>query len=131
MKLRIPLLLILLTLLLTPPSFAQTPPESPNRPSSGYGIEPGTLYPGSAVQEILAAAEAEIDAAAREAYDEGYKAAVLRYMPEIAANKAVEAALRSELEAERKKGRLFKPLLYIAGGLLFAGGFGLHALLSR
>jgi hypothetical protein len=131
MKSRILLPTILLTLLLTQTGFTQTPPESLNAPSSDYGIEPEGLYPGSAILEILTAAEDEIDAAVTEAYAEGYKAATLRYAPDLAASKAMEAALRAELETERRKNRMFKPALFIIGGLSFAGGFGIHALISK
>ena len=131
MKLKIPLLAILLTLLLTPGSFAQTPPESQDRQNNGYGIESEALYPGSVILEILATAEEEIDAAVREAYAEGYKSAMLRYAPDLAASETMEAALRKELERERRKNRMFKPALCIIGGLFFAGGFGIHALISR
>jgi hypothetical protein len=75
--------------------------------------------------------EEEIDTAVQEAYAEGYKAAMLRYAPDIAAYKKTEAALRTELEAERKKNRTFRPALYVIGGLLFAGGFGIHAMFSK
>ena len=81
--------------------------------------------------EILEAVEEEIDAAVSEAYAEGYKAAMLRYAPDLAAYKTIEAALKLELETARKKNRMSKPLLYIIGGLSFAGGFGIHALISR
>jgi len=108
-------LAILLMLLLTRISYAQTPPESPDEQSSGYGIEPEQFYPGSLVLELLKAAEAEIDAVVREAYAEGYKAASLRFMPEITSlNITVEA-----LKIDRRKNW---QNMFFAGGLSFLGG---------
>ena len=96
---------------------AQTPPESPDGQSGGYGIEPEKLYPGTMVLEILAAAEAEIDAAVEEAYSEGYKAASLRFAPEI-------ELLKTQAEAARKQ-----KTVSIKDRLLFGfGGFALGAL---
>jgi hypothetical protein len=123
MKLKTLLPLILLTLLLTPASFAQTSPESPERSVNAYGIEPEESYQGGVVLELMEAAEAEIDAAVNEAYAEGYKAAVLRYAPEAAMYKALSANMEATLEAERKKNRFFWPALGASAGLSFAAGF--------
>jgi hypothetical protein len=69
------------------------------------------------VLEILAAAEAEIDTAVEEAYAEGYKAAALRFAPEI-------ESLKVQMEAAQSK----KPVS-IKDRLLFGfGGFALGAL---
>jgi hypothetical protein len=69
------------------------------------------------VLEILAAAEAEIDAAAEESYAEGYKAASLRFVPEIELLKAQAEAAQS------------KQAVSIKDRLLFGfGGFALGAL---
>ncbi|MDR1286792.1 MAG: hypothetical protein LBK08_04205 [Treponema sp.] len=131
MKSKILPLLILLPLILTPASYAQTPPELPGGQNSGYGIEPGTLYPGSAVLEILAAAENEIDAAVEEAYAEGYKAASLRYAPDTAYYAALSEGIKRELAFEKKKTKWFWPSLFIAGGFSFFGGFLTNALVAR
>jgi hypothetical protein len=131
MKSKILQLLILLLLILPPASYAQTPPESPGGQSSGYGIEPEKLYPGSTVLEILAAAEAEIDAAVEEAYAEGYKAATLRYAPDTAYYVSLSESIKQDLEAERKKTQRFWPSLFVTGGLSFLGGFLAHVLIAR
>jgi hypothetical protein len=95
MKLKLPPLLILWLLIRPPMSYTQTPPELPDGQSSGYGIESEKLYPGTMILDLLAAAEAEIDAAVDEAYAEGYKAASLRFAPEIERLKAHLNALPS------------------------------------
>jgi hypothetical protein len=119
--------LILLTLLLTQTGFAQTPPESPDARNSAYGIEPGRLYPGSLVLELMEAAEAEIENAVHEAYAEGYKAAMLQYAPDAAAYRAAAETTRAELEAERKRSRFFWP----SAGVSFILGFLSHSLIGR
>jgi hypothetical protein len=117
MKLKTLLPLILWLAILPWTGYAQTPPESPDGQGGGYGIEPETLYPGTMVLEILAAAETEIDAAAEEAYEEGYKAASLRFVPEI-------ESLKVRIETAGKQ----KPVS-IKDRLLFGfGGFALGAL---
>jgi len=84
------------------------------------------------VLEILTAAEEEIEAAVREAYAEGYKAAMLQYAPELAVSKSIENSLMRELEIERKKNVTPQPLIYaVIGGLFFAFGIGIHALISK
>jgi hypothetical protein len=117
----------LLLPLLTPNSYAQTPPESRNVQNSAYGIELERLYPGALVLELMEAAEAEIEAAVNEAYAEGYKAAMLRYAPAYEALKMTADTLRAELQTERRKNRFFMPV----AGLSFAGGFLLHFWISR
>jgi formate dehydrogenase maturation protein FdhE len=90
-------------------------------------IKPEQSYPGTAVLELVKAAEEEIEAAVNEAYAEGYKAAMLRYAPEIAALRIKESALQTELERERQKNRFFWPVT--AGS--FVSGFLIHSLLPR
>lgn len=131
MKSRIPLPLILLLLILTPVSYGQTPPELPEGQNSGYGIEPEKLYPGSMVLELLAAAEAEIDTAVKEAYAEGYKAASLRYAPDAAYYTSLSEGIQRDLAQEREKTKWFLPSLFITGGLSFLGGFLTQALITR
>jgi hypothetical protein len=63
-----------------------------------YGIEPEKLYPGSAILEILTAVNEELDQAVDEAYAEGYKAASLRFVPEV-------EVLKVELQIEKQKGK--------------------------
>jgi predicted exporter len=70
------------------------------------------------VLEILAAAEAEIDAAVDEAYAEGYKAASLRFVPEIEGLKVQLNALPVQKKLSSVKDRL----------LFGFGGFALGAL---
>jgi hypothetical protein len=115
--------LILLTLLLIPNGFAQTPPESPASSANVYGIELENFYPGTLVVELMEAAEEEIGAAANEAYAEGYKAGVMEYAPEAALYKALSASMEKTLEAERKKSRAFWPAVGASAGVSFAMGF--------
>jgi len=122
MKLKTPLLTILLLLLLTRISYAQTPPELPDAQNSGYGIEPEQFYPGSLILELMEAAEAEIDAAVREAYAEGYKAASLRFVPELAVKDAKIISLNMTIEALRTDRRKTRLNMFITGGLSLLGG---------
>jgi hypothetical protein len=131
MKSKTLLPLILLPLILTWTSYAQTPPESQDGQNSGYGIEPEKLYPGSMILELLVSAEAEIDLAVEEAYSEGYKAGALRYAPDTAYYTSLSESMQRELEAERKKTKRFLPALFITGGLSFLGGFLTHTLITR
>jgi len=122
-KLKTLLLMILLLLLLTRISYAQTPPELPDAQNSGYGIEPEQFYPGTLILELMEAAEAEIDAAVREAYAEGYKAASLRFVPEIASlNMTIEA-----LKIDRRKNWRN---MFFTGGLSFLGGMAAGVIIT-
>jgi len=123
--------LILLLPLLTLSAYAQTPPESPGARSSGCGIEPGQLYPGSLVLELMEAAEAEIDAAVAEAYAEGYKAASLRFAPELAARNADIMSLNMAIEAFEIDRRKSRRNIFIAAGLSFLGGVAVGVIITR
>jgi hypothetical protein len=126
-KLRTLLPAILLLPLLTPGSYAQTPPELQGVQNSGILIELERFYPGTIVLELVKAAEEEIETAVNEAYAEGYKAAMLRYAPAYEVLKITAETLRTELQTERRKNRFFMP----AAGLSFAGGFLLCSWISR
>jgi hypothetical protein len=120
-------LLILFLLTLTPAIYGQTPPESPDGQNNGYGIEPDKLYPGIMVLEILAVAEVEIDTAAEEAYAEGYKAAALRFAPEI-------ESLRLQLEtAQRQRTVSIQDRLVFGFGGFVLGifSFGIYSLVPK
>jgi hypothetical protein len=123
MRLKKSLPLILLTLLLTPKGFTQTPPGSPESSAGAYGIKPEESYPGKTVLELMETAEEEIGAAVAEAYAEGYKAAVVEYMPEAVLYKALAGGMEVTIEAERKKNRFFWPAVGVSAGLSFAAGF--------
>lgn len=127
MKLKIHLLTILLMMLLIPMSYAQTLPELQNNQSSDYGIELEKFYPGTIVLELMQAAEAEIEAAVNEAYAEGYKAALLQYLPELAGLRISENAMRIKLENERKKNKIF----WLSSGASFILGMGLQFIITR
>jgi hypothetical protein len=79
------------------------------------------------VLEILTAAEAEIDSTAEEAYAEGYKAASLRFAPEI-------ELLKIQLEAAQRQRTvsLTDRLLFGFGGFaLGAFSFGIYNLVPK
>lgn len=120
MKLRKPLLLICLMLLLTQMSYTQQQPTSVAEQNNEYGIEPEKNYPGWMILEILQEAEIEIDIAVEEAYAEGYKAASLRYAPEI-------EYLKYQLGYVQRKNTLSK-IGFGAGGFFlgFLSGFIIH-----
>ena len=121
-KLRTRLPVILSLLLITQMSYAQTHKESPNNQGNGYGIELNQFYPGTLVLELMRAAEEEIDAAVNDAYAQGYKAAVLRLMPELAAKNEENFILRSNFEAAKVERRHSLRNMFIIGGLSFVGG---------
>jgi len=131
MKLKTPLLAILLLPLLTLNSYSQMPAELPDSQSNDYGIVLERFYPGTLVLELLLAAETEIDTAVTEAFAEGYKAASLRYAPELASLRITESALRLELDAERRKHRRFWPAVGVSAGVSFLAGFFLHSAAAR
>jgi len=126
MRLRTLLPLILLTLLLTPISFAQTPPESPGSSLNDYGIKPEQFYPGTLILQLMEAAEEEIAAAVEEAYAEGYKAGLLASMSETARYMALNERLQRDLKAQQR--RLPN---WVTLPLGFAGGFLTHWLIQR
>ena len=130
MRLKTHLLMILLLLLLTQLSYAQTLPELPDAQNNDYGIEPERLYPGSLILELMEAAEAEIDAAVYEAYAEGYKAAVLRFMPELAVKNQEIAMLNINIEALKIDRRQNWRNIFIAGGLSFLGGMAVGVIIT-
>jgi hypothetical protein len=127
LRLKILLLAILLLPLLTQINYAQTQTVSPNAQNNAYGIEPEQFYQGTLILELMEAAEAEIDNAVHEAYAEGYKAAMLQYVPELTALRIRETALREELEKERFKNKFFWPV----SGASFAAGVLIHSLFVR
>jgi len=129
-KLKILLLTILFLPLLTLISYAQTPPELPDAQSSDYGIEPEQFYPGSLVLELMEAAEAEINAAVREAYAEGYKAAALRFMPELAVKNQEIAMLNMNIETLRIDRRQNWRNIFISAGLSFLGGMAVGIIIT-
>jgi hypothetical protein len=118
---------IWLLLLLTLNGFAQTPPESPGGQSGGYGIEPSRSYPGTLVLELMEAAEAEIDAAVEEAYAEGYKAASLRFVPELAARNEEIVLLNMTIAGEKKKRWRIAAAAF---GLSLLGGMAAGAIMA-
>lgn len=131
MQLKILPLILLLILLLTQTSYAQTLPESPNGRGSNFGIELQQFYPGTLVMELMEAAEDEIDTAVRDAYAEGYKAAMLRYAPDAEAYKLKNETLHRELETMRKKNWFVWPSIGVSIGVSFAVGFLINSLISR
>jgi len=70
----------------------------------------------------MEAAETEIDAAVREAYAEGYKAAALRFMPELAARNEEIVMLNLTIESFRSARQRNWRNIFITGGLSFLGG---------
>jgi len=129
-RLKTPLPAILFLLLLTRTGYAQTPPESPGARNSALGIGPEQFYPGSLVLELMEAAEAEIDAAVHEAYAEGYKAAALRFVPELAAKDREIAALNMAIEALAADRRKYRRNMFITGGLSLLGGMAAGVIIT-
>jgi hypothetical protein len=111
-------------LLLTQMSYAQMPTESKIKPGNEYGIEPEKLYPGSMVLEILEAVDEELGAAIDEAYAEGYKAASLRYAPEVEAL-TMQLSLLPQVKANTFKDRLLFGVSGFALGALAVGIYNL------
>jgi hypothetical protein len=103
MKLKTLPLLLLLTALPTLTLSAQNSGESPPARNNDYGIDAGKLYAGTLVLELLREAEAEIDAAAREGYEAGYKAALLAEAPNAAYYKTLSENLKRELDSAKKR----------------------------
>ena len=130
MKLKILLLAILFLPLLTRIGYAQTSSELPDAQNNDYRIELGQLYPGSLVLELMEAAAAEIDAAVYEAYTEGYKAAALRFMPELAAKSREIIMLNMTIEALRIDHRQNWRNVFITGGLSFLGGMAVGIIIT-
>jgi hypothetical protein len=124
MRLKTLPLMIWLLLLLTLNGFAQTPPESPDGQGNAYGIEPGRLYPGTLVLELMEMAEAEIDAAVGEAYAEGYKAASLRFVPEMAVQNQI-------IEAHKKDHRNYRRNVFITAGVTLLCGMAVGTIIVR
>ena len=131
MRLKTLLLAILLLPPLTQIGYAQTPQELQNRQNSGFGIEPNLSYPGTLVLDLMQAAEAEIEAAVAAAYEEGYKAAMLRFSPELSALRASVKAMQVELGSYHKKQRWFWPIAGGAAAASFAAGFFTRSLPAR
>jgi len=77
----------------------------------------------------MEAAEAEIDAAVREAYAEGYKAASLRFVPELAERNAEIMSLNMNIEALRIDRRKNWWNMFITGGLSFLGGMAIGVII--
>lgn len=96
-------LLLLLTALPTLTLSAQNTGKSLPAQNNDYGIEAGKSYAGTLVLELLREAEAEIDAATREAYEAGYKAALLAEAPNAAYYKTLSENLNRELNTAKKR----------------------------
>ena len=122
--------LILSLALLTPISYAQTPAGSPEKPGSAYGIEPLRHYPGTLVLELMQAAEEEIDAAVRDAYARGYKAAALRYVPELAERDRDIASLQKAVANHKAARRKYWRNAFVACGLSLLGGAAAGAVIT-
>jgi len=122
MLLKILPLTLWLLLHLTLSGYAQTPPQLPSGHGNAYGIDRGQLYPGTLVLELMEAAEAEIEAAVREAYAEGYKAAAVRFVPELAVQQAQVAQLKMNIERLITDRRKLRRNMFTACGLSLLGG---------
>jgi hypothetical protein len=100
---------------------AEGNPPLPEQPGNGYGIEPGTRYPGTAVLEMLEAAEDEAAAIAVEAFEAGYKegrvdgAALWRPRYDEMAGRAARA---------EKRPKLLTLVLSVAGAFLIGAASG-------
>ncbi len=131
MKLKRPLLLILLMLLLTQMSYTEPPTGSKIEESSDYGIELEQLYPGWMILEIIAVAENEIEKTADEAYAEGYKAGLLASAPDTAYYKKLTEMIQAELDTEKNKHKVPWQTVPIAGVFCFFAGALTYGLITR
>ena len=78
----------------------------------------------------MEAAEAEIDAAVYEAYAEGYKAAALRFMPELTAKNQEIAMLNMTIESFKIDRRKNWRNIFITGGLSLLGGMAVGVIIA-
>jgi len=78
----------------------------------------------------MEAAEAEIDAAVYEAFAKGYKAAALRFMPELAAKNQEIAVLNMNIESLKSDRRQNWRNIFITGGLSFLGGMAVGVIIE-
>ena len=124
---RIPILMTLSLLILTLPLAAQSVIPSPADFANEYGIDPGRLYPGTMVLELIAAIEDEAVIALDDSYATGYKAGLLSAAPDLAFWKSQAEYWQEESEQRFKleDTRSFAPIL-----TALTAGFGLGALLA-
>ena len=124
---RIPILMTLSLLMLTLPLAAQSVIPSPTDSANEYGIDPGRLYPGTMVLELIAAIEDEAVIAIDDSYAAGYKAGLLSAAPDLAFWKSQAEYWQEESEQRFKleDTRSFAPIL-----TALTAGFGLGALLA-
>jgi hypothetical protein len=97
------LLAICLIVLLISPLSAQLSPLSASDCRPDYGIDLDASYPGTTVQELLEAAEAEATHAIEEAYAEGYKAGLLDTAPDRDYWKSMAEDLARKADAKQAK----------------------------
>lgn len=104
------LLLLMLLLSILIPIQAQTLPENKANLENELGIDLNRTYKGTEVLEIVQIILEESDAAIEESYNEGFKAATLKFVPEIESlnvqieNKNIQINnLQFKYEEERKQ----------------------------
>jgi hypothetical protein len=102
---KLPSLVIFSLLLLIRPASAQFSPPSASDTRPDYGIDQGASYPGTEVQSLLEAAEAEAGTAIEDAYAEGYKAGLLDTAPDRDYWKSMAESWKSE--ANKKGASVF------------------------
>lgn len=102
MKSRKPILLLLLTSLLTPMTLQAQETTSLTDSLTRYGLESGKSYPAEVVAQLLDAAIAEGKLAVINAYNQGYKAGVMDYGPDSAKWESLASAWSKEAKAESK-----------------------------
>jgi len=120
-KSRILLPLILLMILSMQQITAQTSQSSRNPPENEYGIEPEKLYLGKDVIAVLDAVTDEAIKAVEEAYETGFKAALLEAAPQAAYWEEVASGLKQDLDKKNDWQIINNGLWFGAGSLTMLG----------
>ena len=121
------LIALLMTLVTVSPLKAQSA-ESRKNSAAVFGIDLNRSYSGDEVAAMLEVVAEEADRAIAESYDEGYKAAALRFKPEAVYLSGINESLRADSKAlGEAMGRTVPAWhvpLWTCAGVLF--GYGLR-----
>lgn len=121
-------LTVLLMTLVTVSLLRAQSAESKMNSANEFGLDLNRSYTGKEVEAILEVVAEEADRAIAESYDEGYKAAALRFKPEAVYLQGINESLKSDSKALEGKLRKTVPAwhvpLWTCAGLLL--GYGLR-----